>query len=156
MKKLFLILFCFVILNSSFAKELVFDGENLVTKDTYNSEETLKNKVFSTDRTEIFCECIKKVSYKNRFIEDYDNFSFYIDDEKEKLYWAPSDNEVSGYPTRWDSFGINYSNVIGPEKTIGDININRQSGAFYMKFSSRFYSFQYTGKCTKVTNDSKF
>ena len=80
--------------------------------------------------TEIYCEAMQIMTYKRITRTEYTNYGFYIDDKNKMLYYAPSHKSVGGDVVRFDENAISINNIKAPLNMIGELNINRNSGAF--------------------------
>ena len=108
--------------------------------------------------TEISCDVIRRVTFSNKMRESYDSWGFYIYDEGQKLYYAPSGKTIEYTNKVFDENQISYYGVPFIDDMVGDIHINRQSGTINMQFKSKKEPavVTYNGRCSKVDNSQRF
>ena len=110
--------------------------------------------------TEIYCEAMQIMTYRRITRTEYTNYGFYIDDNNKMLYYAPGHTSIGGDVVRFDENAISINNIKSPLGLIGELNINRKSGAF--SFDDRENRtlipviIRRTGSCSKVSANNKF
>lgn len=118
--------------------------------------------VFSSTKnelTEISCEVVRRISYRNYQVEAYENWGFYIDDTNRQLYFAPSKKPCFCISQAFNKEEISLQGMPFMDDMSGELHINRKSGAINMRFQSKsdYYSVvTYTGRCQKVEEQHAF